>query len=198
MPVAGSIQHRTWRQAESYNLLIGAVSSTGTGAVKNTERAMRKHLQLQEVHVVPLLALVTLVGGCVLPLAPESLNEVPERSITAIRPDVSTRADVLLLLGNPTRREAQDAYFLYEWERLHGGAALGFPLPFALTYSESCHQLVIRFAPNGLVSRVRVFHGEPQTGGVVLGAKSAGVCVRDKTLRTRVEAWFAEAPAVEQ
>jgi hypothetical protein len=148
--------------------------------------------------MVSLLALVTSVGGCVLPLGAESLNEVSERSITEIRPDVSTRADVLLRLGNPTRREEQDAYFLYEWERLHGGAVLGFPLPFAMTYSESCHQLVIRFAPNGYVSRVRVFHGDPQQGGAVLGNESAGVCVRDKALRTQVEAWLAEAPAVEQ
>jgi hypothetical protein len=57
---------------------------------------------------------------------------------------------------------------------------------------------VIRFAPNGLVLRVRVFHGESQLGGGVFGDRSVGACVRDRALRTQVEAWLAEAPAVEQ
>jgi hypothetical protein len=178
--------------------LIGLVAATATGSVKGAERAMQKHLRLQGVHMVSLLALVTLVGGCVLPLVPESPNEVPERSITNIRPNVFARADVFVLLGNPTRLGEEDDYFLYEWEREDGGVALGFPLPFAMAYGKSCHQLVIRFAPNGLVSRVRVFHGESQLGGGVFGDRSAGACVRDKALRTQVEAWLAEAPAVEQ
>lgn len=157
---------------------------------------MRRSLRLHRVQVIPLLAFATVVGGCVLPLVPENLHEVPERSIAAIQPGISTRADVLLLLGNPTRREAEGAYFLYEWERLHGGAALGFPFTFALAHSDSCHLLAIQFASNALVSRVRVFHGEHQTCADLPGAMCAGVCARDKALRAQVDAWMVEATPV--
>jgi len=151
------------------------------------------------VSVAPLVALTMLVlilSACVIPVPlGGKFEEVSEKSVGLIKPGVSTRADVLLLLGNPTVRGETDGYFLYSWHQTHGGAILAFPYPIAVGTAESCHWLAIRFTLNGIVAAATVFHGEIRTEGETIFSErgaSASVCATDSALTKRIEEWLAE------
>jgi hypothetical protein len=166
--------------------------------VNNPEGTGARYLAVRASCIAFLLAFAIFLYGCLLPLPGETVHEVSEKSIAAILPGSSTRTDVLLLFGDPTRRGSKDEYFVYEWERFHGGLVLGFPLPFGMAYADSCHQLVIGFGPTGLVSRLRVFRGEAQSSVDLLAPQGVGICTRDTELIHQVEAWLAEMPTVGQ
>jgi outer membrane protein assembly factor BamE (lipoprotein component of BamABCDE complex) len=143
------------------------------------------------------LLLAPVLTGCVIPVPVESVsNEVTEQSVAAIKPETSTRADVLLLLGDPTLRGERDGHFVYSWRQTHGGAIVAFPYPIATGVGMSCHCLVVRFAPNGVVAKVRVFHGEAHLEGNVFGADvpAADICTRDAVLKNEIKEWLAETP----
>lgn len=135
--------------------------------------------------------------ACVIPVP--GGGDAPKQ-VEDIKPGTSTRADVLLRLGDPTVRGKEDSYFVYSWLRSHGGALLAFPYPFALVAGTSCHCLAFRFAADGAVSEVKEFDGEPLVEGVLLNADIPGrdVCSRDRALAQRIEAWLAEPPPARQ
>jgi outer membrane protein assembly factor BamE (lipoprotein component of BamABCDE complex) len=142
--------------------------------------------------------LVAVLDACVIPVPVQEVsNEVSEQSLAAIEPSASTRADVLLLLGEPTIRGDGDRHFVYSWRKSHGGALVAFPYPVGGGVGKSCHCLVIRFAPNGGVAKVKVFHGEVHVEGFFLGADIPGsdVCTRDTALTAAIKEWLAEPPA---
>ena len=142
------------------------------------------------------LLLASATAGCVIPVPVAGVyGDIPEESIAAIKPGVSTRADVVLLLADPATRGDQDAHFIYSWERLHGAAIVAFPYPIAGGGGHSCHCLVIRFAPDGNVTARRVFDGDVRFSGTILGSDPGPrVCTRDQDLRRRIEQWLNEAP----
>jgi len=152
--------------------------------------------------LVALSVLVSALNACVVPLPLTGVSgEVPEQSIALIKPGISTRADVLLLLGDPTVRGEGDTHFVYSWEKLHGGAVFAAPYPVAFETAESCHSLAIRFAPNGGVAAVRVFHGEARIESLTILNKdvpSSGVCGHDTALTERIEEWLAEPSPVSE
>ena len=75
-----------------------------------------------------LLMLGVALQACILPLPSETLHAVPEQAAGALVPGTSNRADVL-----------------------------GFPIPFAAVFQVSCHCLVVRFRPDGLVADLKQF-----------------------------------------
>jgi hypothetical protein len=144
------------------------------------------------MRLAALLLLVSLLQACILPTPSETLHAVPEQAAGAFVPGTSSRADVLLRLGDPSCRGEHDSYFVYEWEKTHGGVVLGYPLPFAGAFEVSCHCLVIRFLPDGLVADLKHFDGDVQWLGFPGVQTESGRCKRDSELMARVMEWLAE------
>ena len=143
--------------------------------------------------LLPLLALASVMNACVLPLPAETMYSVTEQSVGAIKAGTWTRADVLLSLADPSYRGEQDGYFVYEWEKEHGGFAVLFIflIPLAVVDGVSCQSLVIRFSPDGTVAGVKRFDGETEL--VMLPFWNTGwSCKSDTALAARIAAWLAE------
>jgi outer membrane protein assembly factor BamE (lipoprotein component of BamABCDE complex) len=161
--------------------------------------------QVTHVLAASILAVSTLVAGCLpIPIAPMSSSEITEDSLRAIQPMTSTRADVLLALGDPTIRGQEDfadSYFVYDWGRFHGGMVfvlVGYTsmLPAAGVGSGSCNSVAIRFTPDGHVERIGRFSGKAETsGGLVIDTKEPsqpdGSC-DDAAVRQAIKAWLEE------
>jgi hypothetical protein len=156
-----------------------------------------------------MLGVSTLVAGCVpVPIAPMSFSEITEESLQALQPMISTRADVLLALGDPTVRghgSFDDSYFIYDSARFHGGMVLvlvGYNaiVPAAGVGSGSCNSLAIQFTADGHVARIGRFSGKAEvSGGLAIDTgepgQSDGSC-DDAAVREAIRAWL-ESGAVE-
>lgn len=149
------------------------------------------------MRLAALLLFASVLHACILPLPGETLHAVPEQAAAALGPGTATRADVLLRLGEPTWRNDGDTHFVYEWETLHGGIVLGFPLPFGGAFEVSCHCLGIRFRPDGLVAERRHFDGGVHSLVYPGADTKASTCERDAALRSRVTEWLS-APSPER
>lgn len=151
----------------------------------------------------PMLAAASLVAGCLpIPIAPMSYGEITEESLRALQPMSSTRADVLLALGDPTVRgygDFEDSYFIYDWGRFHGGVVLvlvGYNaiLPAGGVGSGSCRSLAIQFTESGHVARIGRFSGKAEvSGGLVVDlnvpSSPDGSC-DDAALRESIRDWL--------
>jgi hypothetical protein len=157
----------------------------------------------------PLLAASSLVAGCLpVPITPMMFGEITQESLQALQPMSSTRADVLLALGDPTVRgqaDFEDSYFIYDWGRFHGGVVLvlvGYNaiLPAGGVGSGSCRSVAIQFTESGHVARIGRFSGEAEvSSGLMIDFKIPsspdGSC-DDAALREAIRTWL-ENGAVE-
>ena len=105
-----------------------------------------------------LVAITT--GGCpfIIPTPGLHPNAPTPEVMETIKPKVTTRTEVLMMLGDPDFRLEDDRYFVYDWTDLR--AIVGLAGPYAvLAGSElkDLHALVIDFAPDGRVARVKEF-----------------------------------------
>ncbi len=96
--------------------------------------------------------LVLLTGCVVVPV----FQEAPFKDdvIEPLKVGKSTRADVLMALGEPRFVSVDERYFAYTAGQLHavlivGGGYQAAALPIATT-----HFLVVEFAPNGTISKL--------------------------------------------
>ena len=72
---------------------------------------------------VSLALSAALIAGCVVlpvPTPATGSDIVADDAIGAVRPGATTRADVLLALGDPTESEDADRFFAYDWKVSHG------------------------------------------------------------------------------
>ncbi len=104
----------------------------------------------------PVLIGMLLLAGCLpVPTVPHGLEPVPDQeTVDSLSPRASTRADVLLRLGEPRHRLDDDRFFLYEWDVAYGYVIVGgytqaYPVPVA-----GPQYLCFEFGPDsGLVRR---------------------------------------------
>jgi outer membrane protein assembly factor BamE (lipoprotein component of BamABCDE complex) len=107
-----------------------------------------------------MLAAMSLSGCVILPVPTPPIGHglVSEDALKSIKPGTTTRADVLLALGEPTEREDSDRFLAYDWKESHVsivvavaagpyGAVGGAPI-----WSYRC--LALEFDPEGTVARV--------------------------------------------
>jgi hypothetical protein len=112
---------------------------------------------------LPVLIGMLLLAGCLpIPTVPHGLEPVPDQeAVDSLSPGVSTRADVLLLLGEPKHRLDDDRFFLYEWDVAYGYVIVGgytqaYPVPVA-----GPQYLCFEFGPDS-----RVVHREHLIGSL--------------------------------
>jgi hypothetical protein len=161
----------------------------GTGKLDATRAIARLALTV--------LCVLVLAACVVLPVVPEteSLARL-EAARSAIRPGVSTRTDVLLLIAEPQVRGEHDSYFLYLAHRYGGGMALigrgSFERVVVTDYR--CYILAVQFDSRGTVNGSRMFEGRtfeqmtPWAGGHLTSA----ACEFDGELRQTVQTWLDE------
>jgi len=104
---------------------------------------------------VRLLTFFTLLpaSGCLVPTPPHGgFGVITSESIEFIQPAKTTRADVLLRLGNPNHR-SDEQFFVYRWTRVHGFVSVGFAGGGDI---QKEHFLAIEFAPENHVKRLKL------------------------------------------
>jgi outer membrane protein assembly factor BamE (lipoprotein component of BamABCDE complex) len=113
------------------------------------------------------MALLALTGlglsGCIIITTPSHGGDgvITKETIESFEPGKTTRADVLLRLGDPAIRREEDRFFAYQWTRRSGYWAVGLPLPMGPGPStggpirRSCY-LGLEFTPDNRVKRVKV------------------------------------------
>jgi len=108
-----------------------------------------------------LVAVAITTGGCpfIIPTPGAQINAPAEDVVQIIKPQVTTRTDVLMMLGDPNFRLGDDRYFVYDWSDVHvvfGAFVIpyGDPLVGGLGHS---HALAIEFAADSRVARLKEF-----------------------------------------
>ena len=95
---------------------------------------------------------LVLLAGCVFPL-PEHGGTgaaIPIEAVNKLIPGTTSRAEVLLALGEPSQRISEDRAFVYRWSRIVGfwGAGIG-----AAGDIEMPRRLCLEFDSNGILTR---------------------------------------------
>jgi hypothetical protein len=102
-------------------------------------------------------AAALVLTGCPVPLVPRDLQgsrqNMGERRPDFIVGQVTTREDILLRLGEPDGRWAEDRWFVYGSRRSEGGVSFMFGRPTTSVSSEAIRyrRLLLRFDEKGLV-----------------------------------------------
>jgi hypothetical protein len=118
-------------------------------------KAVREHVFRQTNTVLTALMLV-FVNCCIIVPTPShgGTGVITEETVVSLRPETSTRADVLHLLGDPAYTEKDHRFFVYWWEETNayiiplGGPAFG---PSPVTKSR---HLVFEFSPDNHLKRL--------------------------------------------
>ena len=105
--------------------------------------------------VLPVLMGIVL-GGCVIIPTPShgGVGVITAKTIESFEPGKTTRADVLLGLGNPAERLEDDRFFVYRWKRLDGYFVVGV-LPWGTSIRR--HYLGLEFTPDNHLKRAKMF-----------------------------------------
>jgi hypothetical protein len=107
-----------------------------------------------------LFAAAMMSGGCpfFIPTPGVQENAPAAEVVQAIKPQTTTRTDVLMMLGDPNFRLEEDRYFVYDWNELHAiyGLAMPWGDPIAAGVG-GLGALAMEFAPDGRVARVKQF-----------------------------------------
>ena len=106
------------------------------------------------------LLVLTGVGlsGCFLIPTPSVVgySVIPNKTIESLEPGKTTRADVLLKLGEPCERFEDDRIFVYHWEQVAGFGIVPTALGASITDD---HYLGLEFGPDNRLKRVKEFSG---------------------------------------
>jgi outer membrane protein assembly factor BamE (lipoprotein component of BamABCDE complex) len=95
------------------------------------------------------------LGGCILIPTPSvsGYSVITNKTIESLEPGKTTRADVLLILGEPGERLEDDRIFVYHWEQVAGFGMV----PTSLTND---HYLALEFRPDNRLKLVKEFSGD--------------------------------------
>jgi len=98
-------------------------------------------------------------GGCALLPTPTVVgySEIPSKTIESFEPGKTTRAEVLLKLGEPGERSENDRVFVYHWQQVAGFSMVPTSLGGTVTND---HYLGFEFGPNNRLKRVKEFSGD--------------------------------------
>ena len=108
-----------------------------------------------------LLALTGLgLSGCIIIPTPShgGVGVITEETIESFEPGKTTRADILLRLGDPAERLEEDRFFVYQWKRIHGYFVAGGGYSGVAATLLATHSLGIEFTPDNRLKRVKVIH----------------------------------------
>lgn len=97
------------------------------------------------------------MGGMIIPTPSHGgVGVITKETIESFEPGKTTRADILLRLGDPDKRLKEDRFFVYQWKRIHW---YFFVVLFNKGNEGSIrywHYLGLEFMPDNRVKRVKV------------------------------------------
>ena len=108
-----------------------------------------------------LLALTGLgLSGCIIIPTPShgGVGVITKETIESFEAGKTTRADILLRLGDPAERLEEDRFFVYQWKRIHGYFFAGGGYSGIAAVLLATHSLGIEFTPDNRLKRVMVIH----------------------------------------
>jgi len=99
------------------------------------------------------------LAGCMLIPTPSvvSYSEIENKTIESFRPGKTTRADVLLKLGEPGERSENDRVFVYHWHQVAGFGIVPTALGGTATND---YYLALEFGPDNRLKRVKEYSGD--------------------------------------
>lgn len=106
------------------------------------------------------MVLLVLMGlalsGCVIIPTPShgGVSVITKETIESFEPSKTTRADILLKLGDPSERLQEDQFFVYQWWQIHGYFLMccyGPQLPLGQD-----HYLGLEFTPDNRLKRMKL------------------------------------------
>lgn len=92
-----------------------------------------------------------------MPIPPIGVDEITPETLGRLQPGKTTRVDVLMSLGDPTRRLEADRFFVYDWSEKHWMLVIGAPLRGAVGTFGDTHRLAIEFSESGRIARLKQF-----------------------------------------
>lgn len=106
-----------------------------------------------------LLTAAFVSGGCVVvvPSPPMGIHEITAEALAQLKPGETTRVDVLMTLGDPTRRLEGDRVFCYDWSEIHWVGAIAVPGGGEPIAFGDRHRLAIEFSEAGTIARLQQF-----------------------------------------
>jgi outer membrane protein assembly factor BamE (lipoprotein component of BamABCDE complex) len=109
--------------------------------------------------VLLVLAGVGLIGCSILIPTPSIVgySEITNKTIESLEPGKTTRADVLLKLGEPGERLKNDRIFVYYWKQVAGFGMIPTALGASFTND---HYLAFEFGPDNRLKRVKELSGD--------------------------------------
>src|SRR5215467_4093779 len=108
------------------------------------------------------------VSGCIILPVPapahSGVGVITEEAVKSLKPEETTRAEVLLLFGAPANRYEEDRFFVYTFERTHGYLLVGLAgVGGAVGPMKKLHYLALEFTSAGRLLR-QAFFEEPWFG----------------------------------
>ena len=99
------------------------------------------------------------LSGCVLIPTPSVVGHsvIPDKTVESLEPGKTTRADVLLKLGEPSERLENDRVFVYHWKQEAGIGMIPTALGGTITND---HYLGLEFGADNRLKRVKEFGGD--------------------------------------
>jgi hypothetical protein len=99
------------------------------------------------------------LGACMLIPTPtvSGYGVITNKTIESLERGKTTRADVLLKLGEPDERLKGDRIFVYHWEQVAGPGLVPTALGGSVTND---HYLGLEFGPDSRLKQVREFSGD--------------------------------------
>jgi len=116
------------------------------------------------------LALISVgaVSGCIILPVPtpahSGVGVITEEAVKSLKPEETTRAEVLLLFGAPAHRYEEDRFFVYTFERTHGYLLVGLAyVGGGAAPMKKVHYLALEFTSTGRLLR-QAFFEQPWFG----------------------------------
>ena len=123
-----------------------------------------------------LFCVIFLFSGCLIIPTPEhSGSVITENTINRFQKEKTTRAEVLLLLGDPVERRLEDRYFVYTWQRVAGYLVVGAYTAGGIAEIPRTHYLCIEFTKDNRIKRLIHLRG-----------------ISKDNARKRLEQWMVE------
>ncbi len=99
------------------------------------------------------------LGGCILIPTPSVVgySEITNKTIESLEPGKTTRADVLLILGEPGERLENDRIFVYHWKQVAGFGMIPTALGGSMTND---HYLALEFGSDNRLKQVKEISGD--------------------------------------
>ena len=95
------------------------------------------------------------LAGCLpIPTVPHGLDVVPDKeAFASLCSGAATRADVLLLMGEPKHRLDDDRFLMYEWDVAYGYVLIGGGYSGAIIPVMAPHYFCLEFGPGSQLVR---------------------------------------------